>query len=113
MRRSHKLYLEDILESANKIQHYVGDSSLENILQDKMRIDAIVRNLEIIGEASSKIPQEVKEKYSSIEWRKIGDFRNILTHEYFQIDLDILWDIVRNKIPPLIGDIKTILQAEQ
>ncbi len=113
MRRSYKLYLEEILSSTNKIQKYVGDSSFEDLLKDEMKIDAVVRNFEIIGEAANKISQEIKEKYPSIEWRKISDFRNILAHEYFGIDYEIMWDIIKNKLPRLQKDIQTITDKEQ
>ncbi len=86
MRRNYLLYLEDILASITKILTYVGDASLEELRRDDMRIDAIIRNLEIIGEASGRMPQEIKDKYSSVEWRKISDFRNVMAHEYFGID---------------------------
>ena len=78
MRREYKLYLEDILTSISKIKNYAGDSSYEALLADEMRLDAIVRNFEIIGEAASNIPAEIRDKYPSVEWRKISDFRNVL-----------------------------------
>lgn len=78
MSRNYVLYLEDILSSANKILKYAGDSSFEELIQDEMRVDAIVRNFEIIGEAAVHLPQEIKEKYPFVEWRKISDFRNVL-----------------------------------
>ena len=77
-----------------------------------MKVDAVVRNLEIIGEASRNIPVEIKEKYQDIEWRKISDFRNILAHEYFGIDYEILWDIVATKLNPLQSKIQRILDLE-
>lgn len=113
MRRNYLLYLEDILESATKIQNYVGNLSFEDLLKDKMRIDAIVRNFEIIGEASSKIPHEIRDKYPFVEWRKISDFRNVLAHEYFGIKYKIMWDIIKNKLPELERQIKSIIDQEQ
>ena len=113
MRRNYLLYLEDILESTDKIQNYAGDLSYEDILQDKMRIDAIVRNFEIIGEASGKIPQEVRDKFPSVEWRKISNFRNVLAHEYFGIKYKIMWDIIKNKLPQLEKQIKAIVEQEK
>lgn len=113
MRRSYKLYLEEILTSTNKIQKYVGNSSIEEFLKDEMKIDAVVRNFEIIGEAASKISQEIKEKYPSVEWRKISDFRNILAHEYFGIDDEIMWDIIKNKLPRLQKNIQNIIDKEK
>ena len=99
MHRSNILYLEDILESAKNIQNYVGELSYRELIGDRMRLDAIVRNFEIIGEASSKIPQEMRDKYPFIEWRKIADFRNVLAHEYFGIDYEIMWQIIKEKLP--------------
>lgn len=113
MRRSYLLYLEDILTSATKIQNYAGNSSYEDLIKDEMKIDAIIRNFEIIGEASSNISNEIKEKYSFIEWRKISDFRNILVHEYFGINYKIMWDIIKNKLPVLEKSIQSLLEREQ
>jgi uncharacterized protein with HEPN domain len=112
MPRGYKLYLEDTLTSINKIRLYIGTASFEEFIKDDMKIDAVVRNLEIIGEASRKIPAEIKEKYPHLEWRKVADFRNILAHEYFGIDYEILWDIVINKLPILQSEIKSILAQE-
>ena len=112
MHRNYKLYLDDILTSVNKIQNYVGDTSYEALLVDEMKLDAIVRNFEIIGEAASNIPAEIRDKYPLVEWRKISDFRNVLAHEYFGIDYKIMWDIIKNKLPKLMQDIKTIKENE-
>ena len=113
MRRSTILYLEDILESAKNIQNYVGELSYQELIVDRMRLDAIVRNFEIIGEASSKIPQEIRDKYPFIEWRKIADFRNVLAHEYFGIDYEIMWQIIKEKLPNLRKGVQTILEKEK
>ena len=74
MYRNYWLYLEDILAASKKIIKYAGDISYENFLQDEMRIDAIIRNFEIIGEAASKVPSDVTEKYPFISWRKNNRF---------------------------------------
>ncbi|MBI5047635.1 MAG: DUF86 domain-containing protein [Deltaproteobacteria bacterium] len=113
MRRNYIFYLEDILTSANKIQNYVGNASFEELIKDELKIDAIVRNFEIIGEASSNVPQEIHAKYPFVEWRKIADFRNVLAHEYFGINYKIMWDIIKNKLPALQKDIQTILKKEK
>ena len=112
MRRSYKLYLEDILTSANKIQKYASNSSYEVLINDEMRVDAIIRNFEIIGEVSSNIPQKVRDKYPFVEWRKISDFRNVLAHGYFGIDYEIMWEIIKNKLPDLQRNLKTIINSE-
>lgn len=66
-----------------------------------MRIDAVVRNLEIIGEATKMIPESIRGKFPSVEWKKIAGLRDILAHHYFEVDLDIIWDILQNKLPEL------------
>src|SRR3989338_7014805 len=86
---------------------------LEELIKDELKIDAIVRNFEIIGEASSNVPQEISVKYPFVEWRKIADFRNVLAHEYFGINYKIMWDIIKNKLPALQKDIQTILKKEK
>lgn len=112
MPRGFRLYLEDILASINKIQNYIAESTFEEFIKEEMKLDAVVRNLEVIGEASRNIPSEIKERYHDVEWRKISDFRNILTHEYFGVDYEILWDIVSNKLAPLRSKIQSILDQE-
>lgn len=101
------------MQSVNNIRSYAGDLSYEELIRDKMRVDAIVRNFEIIGEAAGKIPGEIREEYPSVEWRKISDFRNVLVHEYFQVDFDIMWDIIENKLPELITQVSDILEKDQ
>jgi uncharacterized protein with HEPN domain len=112
MPRDFRLYLDDILEAANRIIEYSSGATPETLLPDKMRLDAIVRNLEIIGEAAGRLPSEIKDKYSTVEWRKIANFRNLLAHEYFAIDYEILWDIIENKITSLQKAIIVILDKE-
>lgn len=113
MHRSYMLYLEDILASVNHLLEYTGNLSLEDLLKDRMRIDAIVRNLEIIGEAAGKVPQDVRDKYPTIEWIKISDFRNVLIHKYFEIDYEIMWDIIKNKVPALKREIRLVIEKEK
>lgn len=112
MPRSYILFLEDILVSIHKIQNYAGSDSLDSLFKNEMKIDAIVRNFEIIGQASKNIPQEIKDGYPFIEWKKIASFRDILAHEYFGVDYDIMWDIIENKLPDLLRDIKGIIDGE-
>lgn len=113
MHRNYLLYLEDIFTSVSKILNYAGDMAYKDIIMDEMRLEAIVRNFEIIGEAASKIPQDIKDKYPFIEWRKISDFRNVLAHEYFGIDYEIMWEIIKDKLPALLGSVKTIIEKEK
>lgn len=96
--RSYLLYLEDILKSAAKVQHYTDGMSFEdflNVLADERTLDAVVRNLEIIVKAAKNVPEEVRLRYPEIEWRKIAGLRDILPHTYFKVSEAILWDVVQ------------------
>lgn len=109
-KRDHSIFLKDILDSADKILRYVSGKSYGEFIEDEMLIDAVVRNLEIIGEASKNIPANMRRKYGEVEWKKIAGLRDILIHKYSAIDYEILWDIIENKIPELRNEICSILE---
>ena len=108
--RNYRLYIEDILECIGKITAYINTKSFEKFSKDEKTIDAVVRNFEIIGEATRQLPKDVKDKYPDIVWREMIDFRNIIIHEYFGMSLKIMWDIIKNELPPLESKIKKILK---
>jgi uncharacterized protein with HEPN domain len=101
-KREIKLLLEDILEAAGKILSYTRDMSFEDFLSDEKTIDAVIRNFEIIGEASSRVPEDFKSDHPEIEWRRIIGFRNRIIHEYFGIDYKQVWKIREENISELI-----------
>ncbi len=101
MQRAYEAYLNDILESIRKIEKYTENMTYGDFGEDELRQDAVARNLEIIGEAVKKIPDEIKNKKPDIEWKKIAGLRDILTHEYFRINLEIVWDVMETKLPDL------------
>jgi len=110
MPKEYRVYLEDILSCIGNIEEYSKGLSSSQFRKDKMRIDAVIRNLEIIGEAVKKLPDGFRRDYPDVEWAKIAGLRDILIHEYFGVNLEIIWDVVSNKIPSLKSSIKKIMQ---
>ncbi|MDJ1174031.1 HepT-like ribonuclease domain-containing protein [Roseofilum capinflatum] len=92
MSRSLRLYLDDILKSINKIQRYTTQMSQDQLVADERTFDAVVHNLQIIGEATKSIPEDIRNRYTSIDWQKIIGLRNIIVHTYFSVDDEIIWD---------------------
>lgn len=116
IKRSYLLYLEDILVAMSKIISYSKDIGYDDFVENTMLNEAVIRNLEIIGEASKNIPQNLREQYPNISWKSMIGLRNIMIHEYFGVDLTIVWKIVTQNIPetkPMIeGMIKQIKMTE-
>lgn len=79
---------------------------------DAMRFDAVIRNLEVIGEAVKQVPEFVREEYPSVEWRKIAGLRDVLIHKYFHINIEIVWDVVQSHIPRLKLEIQQIIKEK-
>ncbi|MBM3253168.1 MAG: DUF86 domain-containing protein [Candidatus Omnitrophica bacterium] len=111
--RDYKLYLDDILKAINKIEKYTKKIDSSQFKKDELLIDAIARNLEIIGEAVKNIPANVKKSHSEFEWKKIAGLRDILAHEYFGIDTEVMWDIIKNKLPKLKNRISRLLKSSK
>jgi uncharacterized protein with HEPN domain len=109
MPREYKAYLKDILEAIRKIERYTEDIPYGDFVYDELIQDGVVRNLEIIGEAVKNIPEDVKKDNPDVEWKKIAGLRDILIHAYFGIDVEVVWDIVKNKVPNLKEKIEEIL----
>ncbi len=111
-KRNWKLFLMDISESIEKIESYISGLSFEEFIKDEKTKDAVVRNLEIIGEAANQIPKNVQDRFSKIPWGKIISMRNRLIHGYFVVDYTIVWKIVNNELLGLKEKIKKILEEE-
>jgi uncharacterized protein with HEPN domain len=109
MPREYKAYLKDILDAIRKIENYTRNISFDDFVVDELIKDGVVRNLEVIGEAVKNIPVDIKDKKPEVEWKKIAGLRDILIHDYFGIDEDIVWDAVKNKLPELEEEINGIL----
>ena len=110
MKKDVKIYLKDILESIEKIEKYTKDFTKESFCDDVLLQDAVIRRLEIIGEAAKNIPENCKKKYPEIEWKKIAGMRDVLTHAYFGVVLERFWVVVKQDLPSLKEKIKKILR---
>jgi len=109
-KRSPLLLLEDILRSCEKIQEYTQNLSFEQFEENELIIDAVIRNFEIIGEATNRLPDEFRVAHTQIDWHRMRGFRNRIVHEYFGVDLTILWTIKTQNISVLASQIKLILE---
>ena len=112
MPRDYKVYLDDIVEAISKIKSYMAHLTQTQFVEDSKTIDAVTRSLEIIGEAIKCIPEGVRSNYPAVEWKKIAGLRDILIHEYFGIDTDIIWDIIQRKLPSLLTQMQMILKNQ-
>jgi uncharacterized protein with HEPN domain len=110
--RDFRLYCTDILDSGSAILEFVRGFSFEEFRIDRKTYSAVIREFEIIGEAVGKLPDKLKRRYPDIEWQDIKDFRNLLTHEYFGIDLEIVWKIIQDDLPVLMNAVREIAQSE-
>ena len=111
-KREWKLFVEDILESIELIEKQIGNLEFNDFSKDRKTIDAVVRNFEIIGEASKYIPDYIKEKHADVDWIGIVGLRNRIAHEYFGISLEIVWNIVKQELPKLQNQMKQILEGD-
>jgi uncharacterized protein with HEPN domain len=99
--RSWQFRIDDIIEAINKIERYTNGIDFASWQNDEKAVDAVIRNIEVIWEASSHLPIEVQEQYEDVPWGMIKGIRNILAHEYFGIDLEIVWKTVKEDLPIL------------
>jgi uncharacterized protein with HEPN domain len=106
-------YLEDMLQSMNRIEEYLGELDYKSFKMNYLVVDAIIRNLEIIGEASKNVPKNIKEKYPQIPLRKMYGLRNLIAHKYFGIDYEMIWEITKNNLPQNKTDLAIILEKEK
>jgi len=103
--RSWELFLHDLEVAARKVVERTRGDSFEQAVGDDILYDALVRNLEVIGEAVKGIPADVRARCPEIDWRRIAGLRDVLAHAYFAIDNETLWDIITNKVPQLLAHV--------
>ncbi|MBI3444024.1 MAG: DUF86 domain-containing protein [Magnetospirillum sp.] len=104
-----RVRIEDMLEAIERIQRYTGGMDERHFVADDRTVDAVIRNLEIIGEAAKRVPQQVTEQHPEIPWSRMTEMRNILVHEYHSVDPSIVFDSARHDLPPLLGPLKSML----
>ena len=109
-KRTPKLLLEDIIESAEKILQYTNGISFEEFSKDNKTVDAVIRNFEIIGEAANRIDPDFRDQNPAIEWKRLRGFRNRIVHDYFGIDYEIVWNIIETYIDELSDNLETIIK---
>ena len=102
------MLLEDVSLSIEKIERYINSLTMDNFKVDDKTVDAVVRNLEIIGEAVRQIPSAFKEKHSNVPWNQIAGLRNRIVHDYFGLDIEMIWHIVTFDLPELKSKIGKI-----
>ena len=96
-----KVRLQHIAYAISLVQEFMQDKDFAELFHNQLLLSAVERQVEIIGEAANHLSEEIKEKYTTIPWRKIIGFRNLISHEYFRVDVAILWDVITDKLPPL------------
>lgn len=111
--RTYIMYLDDIQTAMQRIAEYIDGYDFKAFKKDNKTVDAVIRNFEIIGEASKKLPVEIKKKYSDVPWQEMYYLRNKISHEYFGIDYEIIWDIATNYLPDTKLQIDKIVGEEK
>lgn len=104
------VFLKDILTCVAKIERYLQDYDFEKFQNDELVTDAVVRNVEVIGEASNNLTRDFRSKTPQIEWRKMINTRNRIIHGYATVDLEIIWNITQSDLKPLKEEIEKILK---
>ncbi len=110
--RGIRAFLQDILEASKRIQAYTDGHSYEDFRGDEKTQDAVVRNLEVIGEAFKNMPEDYREKHPQIQWKGMAGMRDRLIHFYFGVNLDIVWNVVKNEIGKVADQFEILLKEE-
>lgn len=111
--RDWRLFVQDILEAVAAIHDYTAGLDFEAFQSDKKTMDAVIRNLTVIGEAAGRIPVSIQGMDPRIPWSEMRDMRNVVVHEYFGINKRILWDTIQADIPPLVAPLRNLLDRKE
>lgn len=109
--RDYTLYLADILQAIGNIENYTEGYDSQRFLQDSKTQDAVVRNLEVIGEGVKKIPQSVRDAHQTIEWKPAAAMRDFLIHDYPEVDAEVVWETIQRDLPALKQGVEICLAA--
>jgi uncharacterized protein with HEPN domain len=104
--------LKDILEAIERVRRYTEGMTFDDFCNDTKTVDAVVRNVTVIGEAARHVAEDVVTSHPDLPWREMRDIRNVVVHEYFGISLPILWETIRSDLPPLTDRLRAILEEE-
>lgn len=105
------VYLEDMVEAIEKVEKYLNGVNEEQFSHDTILQDAVIRRLMIIGEAATKLSDDIKQQAPEIPWKTIISFRNVAIHVYAEVSMEKVWEIYKQDLPPLIGQLRTLLQS--
>ena len=94
-------YIQDILDAIKDVRDFTKGMKFEEFIEDRKTINAVVRSLEVIGEATKKIPNDMRTEYPDIPWKRMAGMRDKLIHDYFGVDLEIVWEVVKTELPPI------------
>ncbi|MEA1965314.1 MAG: DUF86 domain-containing protein [Candidatus Aerophobetes bacterium] len=101
MKRDYKLFIKDILECITKIENFIGEMNFDEFMKDEKTKSAVVREIEVMGEAAKSIPKSMREKYKDIPWSQIAKTRDKIIHFYFGVDYEIVWKVVKKRLPEI------------
>jgi len=110
MKRDFKDYIQDILSSLEEVEEFTEGLNFEDFLKDRKTINAVIRSLEIIGEAAKKIPEDLRNGHPEMPWKRMTGMRDKLIHEYHGVDLEIVWTVIKEELPPLKPLIEKVLK---
>lgn len=111
MSRDLGAYVADMIEACERIDEYTRGRTGSELRVDRRTIDAVVRNLEILGEAAKRVPDGLRERAPGVPWRQVTGMRDVLAHDYFGIDVDLVIDVALNKIPELLPALRQLLES--
>jgi uncharacterized protein with HEPN domain len=103
-------YLQDIVDYAEKAMRFMQDVSFDDFGDNEEKIFAVVKTLEIIGEAARHLPKSMRDKYAAVPWKQVTGMRDKMTHEYFSVDLEVVWRTVQEDLPPLRDTAKKMME---